>query len=149
MPRWHQKDRDVHRWRWRASSVRLEDFYIRSEQCGIPAPKFKDAISEAHALVFEDYAILSAANDKKRRDYYQQREAKRQWIFGRFRGTSTNSKQSKFDVLDAVTPGFSPSPAEETSSTGPEDTTSRITASATAGPSATANDLSASAPSSS
>ena len=50
--------------------VKLEDFYIWLEQCGISLLKLKDTISEAHALIFEDYATLSAANNKKRREHY-------------------------------------------------------------------------------
>ena len=50
-----------------ASSMpfKLKDFYIWPEQCGISPLKPKDTISEAHALIFEDHATLSAANNKK------------------------------------------------------------------------------------
>ena len=80
--------------------VKLEDFYIWPEQCGISPLKPKDTISEAHPLIFGDYATLSAANNKKRQEHYQQREAKRQCIFGHFgtAGTSTG-KESSFNMF--------------------------------------------------
>src|SRR5271170_4267198 len=67
--------------------VKLEDFYIQPKQCGLPAPQPKNTISKAHACIFKDYATMSAANNKRRQDFYQQWENKCQQIFGCF-GTS-------------------------------------------------------------
>lgn len=87
--------------------IKLEDFYIQLEQYGISPLKSKDTISKAHIPIFEDYATLSAANNKKQWEHYQQWEAKSQHIFGQFgtAGTST-SKESSFDMFITVTTEF-------------------------------------------
>ena len=91
--------------------VKLEDFYIQLEQCGISPLKPKDTISEAHALIFEDYATLSTANNKKWWEHCQQQEAKRQHIFGCF-GTARTStgKESSSDMFSTVMAGFLSTP---------------------------------------
>ena len=76
--------------------VFLEDFAITPEQCGFAAPR-RDGLSEAQAFIFEDYATSQAYKNKRRREQFEAREAKRQNLFGKYGGTK--NKQHRFDPL--------------------------------------------------
>ena len=58
------------------TSVSLEEFHIHPKQCRLATPYAKNSMSKAHMQVFEAYATLSVANDKKKWEYFQQCEAK-------------------------------------------------------------------------
>jgi len=62
--------------------VFLDHFHITPEQCGLGPPK-RNGVSDAQALVFEDYAIRHAIRNKRKREAYNEREEKRRARFSK------------------------------------------------------------------
>ena len=81
--------------------VSLQHFYITPKQCGLSAPR-QNAIPDAHAYVFEDYATMHAMRNKRRKEAIRERENKRHNLFGRFGKSQRNNPfdSAAFDNSD-------------------------------------------------
>lgn len=75
--------------------IHIQDFHITQEQCGLAPPR-NTGLSEAQALIMEDYAMTQAYKNKRRHEQFQNRDS--QWRSGS--KSHTKKRGHRIDPFD-------------------------------------------------